>query len=143
MKTQYHAGISLVIAGALFAAFRSVSLSVSVVLAGIFIDLDHVFDYLREYGFRPDIKFFFHSFYAILYKRISVVFHGWEWVGLFAALTWFTRFDPILTGIFIGMTCHLICDQSCNGLSRWGYFFFFRLKNGFATSCIFPGHKRV
>lgn len=139
MKVQHHTGISLVIAIALFAAFRSVSLSVSVFLSGIFIDIDHLFDYLREYGLRFDIKFFFYSFNNTLFKRIIILFHGWEWAMLIAILSIAFNNNSIMTGIAIGLFSHLICDQFTNGAGKWGYFFLFRLRRDFIVSRIFPG----
>ena len=138
MKAHYHAGISLVLAIALFTAFRSISLSITAFLTGIFIDIDHGFDYLREYGFRFDIRFFFHSFNETLYKRVVLLFHGWEWVMLLVIISFASR-NPIIAGITIGIVSHLICDQFTNGVSIWGYFFFFRLRRGFIVSRIFPG----
>lgn len=138
MKVHHHTAISLAVAIALFAAFRSVSLSVSALISGIFIDIDHSFDYLREYGWRFDIKFFFHSFNHTLYKRVMLLFHGWEWAMILVVCSIASQ-NPIVTGITIGILSHLVCDQFTNGVSRWGYFFFFRLRRSFIVSRIFPG----
>jgi hypothetical protein len=138
MKAHYHAGISLVLAIALFAAFRSMALSVSAMLSGIFIDIDHGFDYLREYGFRFDLKFFFHSFHHTLYKRVILLFHGWEW-AILLVISSIASQNPIVSGLTIGIVSHLICDQLTNGVSKWGYFIFFRLRRDFIVSRIFPG----
>jgi len=139
MKVQHHTGISLVIAAGLFAAFRSLSLSLAALLTGIFIDIDHTFDYLREYGFRPNIKFFFHVFDDTLFKRVVLIFHGWEWAILLAVLSMTSKHDPIISGIAIGLWSHLLCDQFTNGASIWGYSLIFRLSRKFEALKIFPG----
>lgn len=139
MKVQHHAGISLILAAALFAAFRSLSLSIAVLTTGVFIDIDHVFDYLREYGFRFDAGFFFHTFDGTLYKRVILLFHGWEWVALLAILSVTANYNSIVTGMVLGLFSHLLCDQFANGASAWGYFFFFRLRRDFIVSKAFPG----
>lgn len=138
MKVQHHVGISLILAIGLFTAFRSVSLSVATFLTGIFIDIDHSLDYLREYGWRFDIKFFFHSFNHTLYKKVILLFHGWEWAIILVICSIASQ-NQIVTGITIGIWTHLLCDQFTNGVSRWGYFFFFRLRRDFVVSRFFPG----
>jgi hypothetical protein len=139
MKVQHHAGISLILAAILFAVFRSLSLSLAALLTGVFIDIDHVVDYLREYGFRFDAGFFFHSFDETLYKRVILLFHGWEWGALLIILSAITNGNPIVAGVTAGFISHLICDQFSNGVNTWGYFFFFRLRNDFIVSKAFPG----
>jgi hypothetical protein len=139
MKVQYHTGISLALAIALYAAFRSLSLSMAAFITGIFVDIDHSFEYVREYGFRLDPEFFFYTFNNTLYKRVILPFHGWEWVALLAILSVAANYNTITAGMLIGLSSHLICDQFSNGSNKWGYFFFFRLKNRFVTSRIFPG----
>lgn len=139
MKVHYHTGISLVLAVALYAVFRSISLSVTTLITGIFVDIDHGFDYLREYGFKFNIKFFFKSFHDTLFRRIVLLFHGWEWIALLGIFSVASSFDPVICGILLGLGSHLICDQFTNGVTGWGYFFFFRLKKKFVVSAIFPG----
>lgn len=139
MKVHHHTFISLAIAGALFAVFRSISLSAVTLTTGIFVDIDHGFDYLREYGIRFDLRFFFLSFNNTLYKRIVLLFHSWELVALLAILSAASDGDPLITGVLIGLCSHLLCDQFTNGVSRWGYFIVFRAGRKFVTSRIFPG----
>ena len=139
VKVQYHIGLSLSIAFAVYAVYRSAAMAAASFFAGVLLDADHVFDYLREYGFRFDKEFFFHSFHHTLYRKIVLPFHAWEWLVLLAVLPVFDLGSYVSSGIFIGIGQHLIADQFTNPVCRGGYFISFRAWNRFRTSKIFPG----
>jgi len=139
VKIQYHIGLSLSIALALYAVYRSAAMATASFFAGVLLDADHVFEYLREYGFRFDKKFFFNSFHYTLYRKIVLPFHAWEWLVLLAVLPVFSLGSYVSIGIIIGMGQHLIADQFTNSVHRWGYFISYRVWKKFITSKIFPG----
>lgn len=139
MKVGHHIGLSLSVAVAVYAVFRSTSMAAASFIAGVLLDADHVFDFWREYGLRFDVKFFFNSFHDTLYRTIVLPFHAWEWLLVLAALPAFSIGSDISIGIFIGASQHLIADQFTNPVCRWGYFFSFRARHAFRTSKIFPG----
>ncbi len=138
MRLPQHALASAVVSGGLYAATRSPALAASSFLAGIFIDLDHVFDYVREYGIRPNVKEFFEVCHTGRFRRVVLPLHAWEWIPLLAALAWANQWNPWLLGLCIGFAQHLACDQIANPVSRWGYFFAWRLKSGFRLRSTFP-----
>ena len=139
MKVQYHAGLSLSVALGVYTLSRSAAMAVASFAAGVFVDVDHVFDYLREYRFRTDIVFFFRSFHATLYRRIVLFLHSWELLILLAAAAVWSRGDGVIVGAIIGMGHHLVADQFTNRVHRWGYFFSYRVGKKFVTGKIFPG----
>ena len=139
MRLPQHLGVSVVISSVTFAASRSFTITAASLLAGVFLDLDHIFDYVREYGPRPDPRFFFHSFNATLYRRVVLPFHCWEWPALLIAISIETRGNPAAVGLLIGMAQHLTADQFTNKVSGWGYFLTYRVKQRFITRNIFPG----
>ena len=139
MKMSRHIGLSLAISLLLFALFRSIGMSVAAFISGVFLDIDHVFDYLREYGFRTDVRFFFLSFHKTLYRRVVLFLHAWEWLALLAVSAALVYDNSIVIGICIGIGQHLITDQCTNPVCKWGYSISYRARNGFRTPKIFPG----
>jgi hypothetical protein len=139
VKLQHHIGLSLVVSFTIYAVFRSTSMAVASFVSGVLVDLDHIFDYLREYGFRINANHFFRVCHQTLFRRIVLFMHAWEWLVLLAAGAVWSRGGSVLTGVFIGLGQHLIADQFTNKIDKCGYFLLFRLRNGFVARRIFPG----
>ena len=143
MKLHQHAAASAAISAVLYGVFRSWGMAAACLLSGVFIDLDHILDYLREHGRPFDVKEFFHVCHERKFSQGVLVLHGWEWAAAGAALAWAYHWEPWLAGLAIGLGQHLVLDQLANGVSPWGYFFLWRFKNGFAFEPTFPAAKRV
>jgi membrane-bound metal-dependent hydrolase YbcI (DUF457 family) len=139
VKVQYHVGLSLSVALGVYTLYRSTAMAAASFIAGVFVDVDHVFDYLREYRFRPDLKFFFRSFHETLYRHVVLFLHAWELLLLLAAGAVWSRGNWVVVGVLIGLGQHLIADQFTNPVCRWGYFLSFRVWHKFRTMRIFPG----
>lgn len=141
MRLQHHATISAVVSGGLYAAFKSPELAAASFVSGVFMDLDHLCDYVREYGWRIDVKEFFRVCHGHQFQQAVLVLHGWEWLAVWAWLAWACAWSPWLLGILIGFCHHLVCDQLANGVSRWGYFLLWRMKKRFSFAATFPKDK--
>lgn len=141
MKLHHHTAISLTISGLLYIIFRSWGLAVSSLLAGIFIDLDHYFDYIQNYGRPFRIKNFFRVCKHCQFNKIFLFLHGWEWVALLGMASWLTNWDQWVTGIFIGIGQHIFLDSFYNGSGFKSYSMFWRWKNNFEFDTIFHGLK--
>jgi membrane-bound metal-dependent hydrolase YbcI (DUF457 family) len=139
VKVQYHVGLSLSVALGVYTLSGSAVMAAASFIAGVFVDVDHAFDYLREYRFRPDIRFFFRTFHETLYRRVVLLLHSWELLVLLAAGAVWSRGNSVVAGILIGLTQHMIADQFTNPVCRWGYFFTYRIRHKFRTGRIFPG----
>ena len=111
-------------------------------MAGWAIDMDHVLDYLVEFGARSDWRNFFRSFYDSQYTRIYILFHAWEWLAVLAAAAMLSGWNPWATGLLLGATHHMILDQLSNGVSAAGYSLLWRLSVGFAPDPAFPYKKK-
>ena len=138
MTLKHHTTASVVISGTLYAVSKSWELALTSLLSGIFIDLDHLYDYLREYGWPIDVPELFrvcrdkHFHYAVVFL------HGWEYVAVWGVLAAAHNWHPLLLGLAIGWGHHLSFDQCTNGVCRWGYFFWWRLRNRFVFDVTFP-----
>jgi len=142
MKLEHHAVASLIMSGLLYATFKSWSLTIASLLSGIFTDLDHLIEYLIEYGMPFNVKKFFHSCYGRKFRRAFLVFHAWEWLLIWFVLALLTEWDPWISGILVGFSQHMILDQVHNRPSFWGYSFLWRWKNGFDYKPAFPERDR-
>ena len=133
MSPIKHTVISGVLSLGFFALTKSWTGTLACFLSGIFIDIDHFFDFwivkkrfkcgyddLMTYGIREKAGIVF------------LIFHSYE---LLAAL-WFAIYlydlNAVWLGIAWGTTVHLLADQMSNPLRPPGYFFFYRMKYGFA-----------
>ena len=140
MKPGYHIAFSTIISGLLYMVSKSWGMAAACFISGIFIDLDHVLDFLIIYGRPFSIERFFRVFYHELqFKQIYIFFHAWEWLVLLFAAAWMTRWDPWFTGILIGTSQHMILDYINNGGYLWSYSLICRWKNNFDFETTFPG----
>lgn len=131
MKPQYHAASSALIAGILYLFFKSWSMALSCFISGILIDIDHVYDFVKETGFPFEWK----KMYGIICNNDithwTIVFHSWELVFLLAISAWFTDWNPWITGVSAGFGHHVMMDVFHNEVTIPQYSFVWRLKNNF------------
>ncbi|MBI5666332.1 MAG: hypothetical protein HZC49_14770, partial [Nitrospirae bacterium] len=59
MRLPQHTALSLTIAGVLYMIFKSWGLSLACFISGVFIDMDHFIDVIREHGWSIKVKDFF------------------------------------------------------------------------------------
>jgi hypothetical protein len=136
MTPKYHVAASMTISGILFLIFRSWGLAIASFISGVFIDLDHVIDYIFEHGLHLDTKKFFHFFYGEQYKKLTLILHGWEWPVLLVIASWLTDWNPWIIGLTVGWGQHMLFDRFYNISTFGSYSFLWRLKNGFDTNKI-------
>lgn len=141
MKLQYHAAASITISGLLYLFFTSWTLSLACCLSGIFIDLDHFYDYFREKGLSLNIEDFFRTCNECQFNRIVLLLHGWEWIALSGLSSWLTDWNPWVTGIFLGLSQHMVIDLASNGSNVKTYSLLWRWKKGFHFDTVFSDQK--
>jgi hypothetical protein len=119
---------------------KSFWLGILGMMVNIFIDLDHLIEYL-VFSRRFRLREFLSGAHFEEKKKIFVVFHGWEYVIL-CFILWIltTRSVFLVLGIAIGT--HLLFDQLTYELSPWTYFVTYRLKNKFAIKKICLDQKK-
>ncbi|RJQ42628.1 MAG: hypothetical protein C4538_13245 [Nitrospiraceae bacterium] len=131
MKPGYHIAFSSLLAGIFYIITKSWTISVASLISGIFIDLDHIYDVLREHGRPFTIERFFSICYSCNFHKIMLPMHGWEWLLLFWAAAWFTKWNPVVVGILIGYSQHLLLDALNNSPHFLTYSLIWRWKKGF------------
>ncbi len=138
MKLKSHIFASIIFSTLFFVIFKSWKISVSSLLSGVLIDIDHIIDYYREHGINLRIKQFFEVCHNTKLIRVWLIFHSWELLALLSICAFLMSWDPWIVGLTIGFTQHIILDQIFNKPDRLAYFFFWRLKNGFNVKKMFP-----
>jgi len=142
MKPQYHVASSAFIAGVLYLTFKSWSMALSCFLSGIFIDIDHVYDYVKEFGFPFKVRDFVTTVYNNGISRLTFVFHSWEILILLGIIAPFTNWDPWITGVIIGFGHHIILDKLNNGERLRTYSFIWRWGKQFEFDTTFPNDAK-
>lgn len=112
-------------------------LALSSFLSGVFIDLDHFFDYFKSEGVKFDLHDFFHRCENYRIKKFYLLLHSYEFLLPLGLLTHFTSYNSLTLGILLGFFQHLLLDQISNGVQPFGYFLTYRWRNGFAGKYIF------
>lgn len=138
MKIRHHIALSTVISCILYVIFKSWGLSTASLITGIFIDVDHTIDYFTARGFRIQWKEFLHFFYKEEHRKITLIFHGWEWLFCLGAAAVLTGFSPWVTGALIGYGHHMVCDYFYSRASVMTYSLIWRWKNNFDSQTLFP-----
>ncbi len=137
MKLPYHIAASTAISGIIYLMSNSLALSASSFITGIFIDLDHIFDVMREHGNTVTIKGFFRICHTAQFERIFLLCHGWEWLFLGTAITWYFNWNHWLVGALIGFTHHMVLDTIHNSSNLRTYSLLYRWKHGFHFDTVF------
>jgi hypothetical protein len=138
MRLPYHAATSVVISGILILVFKSWVLAGTSFVAGIFIDIDHIPDFIREHGTPFRLRRFFEVCHKCQFDRIILIGHGWEWLTLVALSAWISGWNPWITGALIGLSHHMMLDAIGSASHLKTYSLIWRWKNNFEFDIMFP-----
>lgn len=137
MKVSGHVAISSSVSLAIFLISRNFLLTLSSFLAGVLIDLDHLWDYFRSEGLKFDLKDFFYKCDNFQLKKFCLFLHSFELLSVLGIFTYLNTHNHLLIGTLIGFSQHLFLDQIFNRAELLGYFFFYRWRKGFSGESIF------
>lgn len=140
MRARYHVAVASSMALALAAATRSLPLALGSWVAGIFMDLDHLLEYLVQKGRLPTLEDLFHASYHRGYTKAYLVLHAWELAVAGAFLVPLVS-CPWLTGAWLGFVVHLGLDQTFNRPHPWAYWILWRAAHGFSYDATFPPRR--
>lgn len=113
-------------------------------LAGVLVDLDHLFDYFFAFGLRFNPKYFVKGYNFLKSEKIYTLLHGFEYVAVFLALTLIFK-SEVLKSIFLAITLahffHLTADIFLNNLPPKSYSLLYRAKHNFnLKDLVYPEH---
>lgn len=101
------------------------------------IDLDHLIDYWKAYGFNLNIKRAFVLNYFEKNGKVFVLLHSWELVGLIFLLSRFVtgQYQWFLVTTSLVMFIHILWDSFSYKIYPQYYFLFWRALNNFKIKC--------
>lgn len=139
LSEAIHLIVSLALGLLLYYKYQKRSLIFIALFFGIFVDLDHIIDYVFFVGITNfsiieflQVRFFQQS------GKIYIFFHGWEWSLILFVLAYFwKKYRPVILTISLAMLAHLLTDELslayyAHGHMIAGYSFIFRAAHGFA-----------
>jgi hypothetical protein len=135
IRLESHIIVSLPIAAGVYLWAGSWPAAAACFLAGVLIDVDHLFDFAMNHDLRR-IRHFFRIMYASNLKRVYVLLHSYELIALLwlAVLTGWGGACAI--GLAVGLTQHLIFDQIFNEVHGFTYFLTARIRCGFREEAL-------
>lgn len=136
MRVRAHIATSAVLGGALYFLFRSVPVSISALLSGVLIDLDHVLEGYINFGGRFNIWHTIKIAEACEFKKLHLFLHSYELLLIISVLMVLFRISGIWLGICAGLLLHIILDSIFNELYPNGMFLIKRWQAAFEPSKI-------
>ena len=143
MQPSKHVVVSVLVSALVWWWLRSSAAALACFLMGVFIDLDHIIDFLCNSRRKLRFHRFFTAFEFEVMENIFVFLHSWEfaliWLALLLSLP--EARQPVVQGLFIGFVTHLGLDNLFNRHSRWAYFLLYRLRHGFAAKYFYGARE--
>ena len=132
MRTVGHILTSAGVASASYLRYKSKPAALATFLVGWLIDLDHVVDYVRAHGWRPNWQRFAEAKHEEYSGKLYLPLHSFELLALFFLLFKGPSKQPYRMGITASILTHLLLDQKCNpGRKPLTYFLTHRIRKKF------------
>ncbi len=145
MQVRYHVAASVLASAATYALSDSATMAAVSLVSGIFIDADHLIDYVFLQQPPYSIWGFFDTYSNGRLTHIFLVLHAWELIAILALVAIASNGETVATGLLIGMGHHLLLDQLANQPYPLGYFLTFRISSRLSYSRCFrrpSGHDK-
>lgn len=140
MKLEHHIMASAPVAAGVWYFTGSIWYVGLSLFLGFLVDVDHVIDYIREEG-KFDLKDLFVKSYKGDFKKLYVIFHGWEYI----ALAWVGALiagEPEFGAVFtVSYIAHMLPDQFMNNVKPLGYSIIYRWSKRWVMSEFFYESK--
>jgi hypothetical protein len=137
MDLSQHTVLSAAGSGLIYWGTRDIQAAAAFGLTGIFIDLDHLADYLYETGFNTDLKRFMKYHSSRGPRHLWLWLHSWEAVLVCLLAAWLAQGNQLLLFGGLGWLFHMLIDQFSNRLHPLAYFLWFRVQNKFIPEKIY------
>jgi hypothetical protein len=123
------AGLLVVLINPYINAILVVALAIA---GGVFIDVDHFFDYFIAFGINFKFEYFFKGYAFQKSDKVYEPLHSWE-IVLLVPLVFilYPRFGFLFFALILGLFFHLISDVLLNNFPFLSYSFIYRLINNF------------
>ena len=143
MKPGNHIIISIGVSVGLYLYFHSFLAAFISFLSGVFIDIDHVLDYILHGKISLHLVDYYLFSLEKQFSKIFLFFHSFEVIILFWIVISYFKLNLYWICLCIGLTQHLILDSIFNNLNQFisphAYFFIYRLIKGFKKEYLIRG----
>ena len=136
MKPTGHAIFSCIIGLFVWYYFKSAGAAIVSFLTGIFIDLDHFFDYYANKHFTLSLKKVYDASCDDSFDKFYLLLNSYELVIALWVLIAAFSLGIFWKAVAIGFTQHMILDQLTNPLTVPGYFLIYRIMKGFKKESV-------
>src|SRR3989339_974398 len=133
-----HLSASLLVGGSLSLLSGSYLPLVLSLVAGFFIDGDHLIDYLIFRGSRVTLKGFFSGNYFKESQKAYIFLHSWELAFGIVSLGLVANSSLLFYSVGLSMAVHLLIDQFTNSPGLYAYFLYHRITHKFDLKSSFP-----
>ncbi|MBI5374903.1 MAG: hypothetical protein HZA77_05680 [Candidatus Schekmanbacteria bacterium] len=131
MKPTHHLYTSIATAAVVYPLTGSLMASLGCIIAGVFIDVDHLLEFFMFSKQRFSVKNFMSFFMSLHYKKAFVLFHSYELIIVLWLICLKVN-NVVAYGAMLGYTIHMVFDMIFNPVYWYGYFLSFRLATGFS-----------
>jgi hypothetical protein len=137
MRPSKHVAISVVAATAVYAYFHSTAGALATFFTGVFLDIDHFFDYFYTEGFNFNPKKFLLSTYCLDTPKVFLFFHSYELIVPVILYGYFSGNTLPAWALGTGLVTHILADQFWNPVTPRAYFLACRLYHNFSADIFF------
>ncbi|MFA5088509.1 MAG: hypothetical protein WC552_05685 [Candidatus Omnitrophota bacterium] len=138
MTPMNHAAVSGVTSVLFGSLTQSWSAGVVCFLSGIFIDVDHILDFMI---YKKRISINYRELDSFCGKerggKLYLIFHSYEALLLCGLIVIFFDTSVLWDGFVVGYGVHLVADKIVNPLKPLAYSFLYRMKNNFEKESLF------
>lgn len=132
MKFKYHFTVTTILTCILLYFYRNYIFVFCFWLGGIFIDIDHCFDYIRETGDAKITLQKMEKLFCLYQEKKTVIFlHSYEFFLILFLINYFVIKIDFIYGLLAGFITHIFFDILSNPVKIKAYFFLYRLKHSF------------
>lgn len=121
MDIYKHSAVSLTLSAILLLIFKNIQMAIACFLTGVFVDLDHLFDYIANREIREKLLYLIHPKELAIFlfngytdspkvSRLYKLLHSIELLALVPLIYALGFWNPVATGILLGFLTHLIMD---------------------------------
>lgn len=139
MKARYHVAASSIVSAGTYVLSDSATMAAVTLFSGIFMDADHLIDYIFMHRPPYNIGHFFETYSKNKQTHVLLMLHSWELIVILAIIAMASNWEPFSTGLLIGMGHHMVLDQIFNHAYPLSYFLTFRIFSRLSSDRCFYG----
>lgn len=136
MNPRQHVIASAAVSAGIYVVAGSPKMAAASFIAGVLLDIDHLFDYWKYHSFNLNFSKFFNTCNECDFQETRLFFHSLELLIIMSAASYFSR-SGLITALTLGICQHLALDQLKNKVYPASYVLIYRWANAFKVEKVF------